>query len=285
MVLYFSTSCLSNKISLNNKLAIFNDLSIQNVELSYSDDPTLDFSAVLNKYDMNYIGHNYFPPPEEDFVINLASPSPENLSRSIEQIKRSISFCNDVNINFFSFHSGFRVDPDLQFCFSKKLVVEPYRIVFQRFLNSLREINEFAEKRNVKISIENNILAPYNLLNGENQLLLMCEEWEFSLLFKTLTSKNIGILLDLGHLKVTGNVLGFKPEDFIQTTIDRIYAIHISENDGTSDQDRVPESGDWVVQILEKYFADRNIYLILESKFQDIKELEDFVNNSELLNF
>ena len=189
MPLYFSTSCLSNRFSLEDKLEIFNRLSIEYVELGYSNDSTFDFSSLLSEYKMNFIAHNYFPPPSEDFVINLSSSNPKILLQSINQIKRSIEFCSDCDINFFSFHSGFRVDPDLKFNFPRDNSIEPYEDAFNRFIFSLEEINTLAIEKKVQISIENNVLAPYNLIGNKNELLLMCEEWEFKRLFEQLTSK------------------------------------------------------------------------------------------------
>ena len=130
----------------------------------------------------------------------------------------------------------------------------------------------------IKIGIENNVLAEYNLVNGHNEFLLMCEAWEYIKLFNEINSKRIGILLDLGHLNITSNTLKFDKNEFIKKFKNRVFAIHIHENNGKKDEHRKINRDDWSVSVIKKYFSKREIPIVLESKFSDRNDFESYLD-------
>lgn len=262
MQLYFSTLCLSRKYKFSQILDIYNKLGIKNVELGLCNEPGVDLN-ILKKHNFKYTVHNYFPPPEEPFVINLASQDKQICEESIIQIKKSIDFCVDFNINFFSFHAGFRIDPDINFKFVPDNIPE-YETSFNTFKESVMEIVDYAERSGVKVAVENSALSEYNLVDGQNKLLLMCELWEFERLFSEIQSANLGILLDIGHLKLTSNLLKYDANEFINKLRDKILAVHVHENNGTVDEHRCAKEGDWSLAILNKYFKNSDIPIIVE---------------------
>ena len=273
MPIYVSTSCLGNKYNFSQILDVYSKLGIKNIELGICKDSTLDVAKLLKKQDFNYIVHHYFPPAKEPFIINLASQDKQILRKSIDQVKKSIDFCADFNINFFSFHAGFRVDPDINLKFKFNNIPE-YEKSFNTFKESVEKIVDYAKIRDVKIAIENNVLSEYNLIDGRNELLLMCELWEFERLFEEITSKNLGVLLDIGHLKVTSNLLKFDADEFIYKLKDKTFAVHVHENNGRVDEHRCLKEGDWSLSIVNSYFKNIDIPIVLECKCNDEKELE-----------
>lgn len=262
MQLYFSTLCLSRKYKFSQILDIYNKLGIKNVELGLCNEHGVDLN-ILKKHNFKYTVHNYFPPPEEPFVINLASQDKRIREKSKVQIKNSIDLCADFNINFFSFHAGFRIDPDINFKFNPYNIPE-YETSFNTFKESVEEIADYAERSGVKVAIENNALSEYNLVDGQNKLLLMCELWEFERLFGEIRSANLGILLDIGHLKLTSNLLKYDANEFINKLKDKILAVHIHENNGRMDEHRCIKEGDWSLAILNKHFKNSDMPVILE---------------------
>ena len=274
MSMYVSTSCLSSKYDFSQMLDIYTKSGIKNVELGICKDSTLDVTKILKKYTFNYIVHHYFPPPKEPFIVNLASQDKQIHGKSMDQMKNSIDFCTDFDINFFSFHAGFRVDPDINLKFSFNNIPE-YENSFNIFKESVVKIVDYAERRSVKIAIENNVLSEYNLVDGRNKLLLMCESWEFERLFNEIRSNNLGVLLDIGHLKVTSNLLKFDAEEFIDKLKDKTFAVHVSENNGRIDEHRCLWKGDWSLDIVNRYFKSKDIPIVLECKCNDEKELEN----------
>jgi len=274
MKIYVSTSCLINKFNFLQVLNIYNLLGIQNVELGVLIDYNENILKLLKQYNFNYIVHHYFPPPKDPFIINLASQNKQILQKSIDQIIKSIDFCNDYNIKIFSFHAGFRVDPDINLKFDLNNITE-YQTSFNTFKESVLKIADYAEKKDVKVAVENNVLSKYNLVGGRNKLLLMCEAWEFEKLFQEIKSENLGILLDLGHLKVTSNILKFNANNFIENLKNKIFLVHIHENNGEVDEHKCIKKGDWSLKVMKKYFKSINIPVVLECKCNSEKELEN----------
>ena len=276
MPIYVSTSCLSNKYILLQTLDIYSELGITNVELGVCKEYIGDVTKLLKKHDFSYIVHHYFPPPKNPFIVNLASQNKQILRRSTNQIMKSIDFCTDFNIDLFSFHAGFRIDPDINLKFNFNNISE-YETSFNTFRESVVEIVDYAERMDIKVAIENNVLSEYNLINGHNKLLLMCELGEFERLFEEISSKNLGALLDIGHLKVNANLLKFDANEFIYKLKDKIFAVHIHENNGRVDEHRCPIEGDWSLGIAENYFRNSEIPTVLECKCNNKHELENVV--------
>ena len=274
MKIYVSTSCLINEYNFLKILDIFSMLGIQNVELGVLIDHNENLVKLLKQYNFNYIVHHYFPPGKEPFIINLASQNKQILKKSIDQIIKSIDFCNDYNIKIFSFHAGFRVDPDINLKFDLNNIAE-YQTSFNTFKESVLKIADYARGKNVKVAIENNVLSKYNLVDGRNKLLLMCEAWEFKKLFQEIKLENLGILLDLGHLKISSNILKFNANNFIENLKNKIFLVHIHENNGEVDEHKCIKKGDWSLKVVQKYFKSLDIPVVLECKCNSKKELNN----------
>lgn len=260
MPIYLSTLCLSREYDLSSTLNIYSKLGIKNIELGLCKGYNIN---ILKKYNFNYTVHNYFPPPEESFIINLASQDKQIREKSIVQIKKSIDFCADFNITFFSFHAGFRADPDIKLKFVPDNIPE-YETSFNTFKESVVEIVDYVERNGVKVAIENAALSEYNLIDGQNKLLLMCELWEFERLFNEIKSANLGILLDIGHLKLSSNLLKYDADEFISKLQDKILAVHVHENNGRVDEHRLVKEGDWSLAILNRHFKNSDMPVTLE---------------------
>ena len=275
MLKYYSTTSLSKAYSFQEILDIYDQFGVENVELGVCLDQKLNAKLLIKKYNFNYIIHHLFPPPKDNFIINLSSANSIILKKSIAQVKKTIDFCEDNDVKLFSFHSGFRSDPNSQFKFNFTKITD-YETSFNIFSNSLQEILTYSEERNVKIAIENNVLADYNMTEGRNDILLMCELWEFQKLFRNSNLKKVGLLIDLGHLKVTAKSLNFDPEEFINSLKDRIIGLHVHDNNGVRDQHICINEGDWTLDILKKYFNHDDIPIINECTIQNKQHFEKF---------
>ena len=258
MSLYISTACMRGDVF--DVLDAYEEAGFRNVELGSSHPYNEKISpATIAEYDFNFIVHNYFPPPREPFIVNIASQDRAILKRSLDQLKTGIDLCEYLGTQLFTFHSGFRSDPDLNLRFITDRIA-PYNTAMKTTIQSLIEINKYAEDRGVKIAIENNVLSDF-----------MCKHGEFEHLFREIGSDNLGILLDLGHLKVTANTLGFDAEEFIYKLKDMVFAVHLHENSGKADEHRCPKEGDWSLKIVDKYFKE--IPVVLECRCDNIKEV------------
>ena len=138
MDLFFSTSCLPRNYGLAKVLNIYSQMDIKSVELGVCLELDLNYQKLIKEYDFNYIIHQLFPPSSEVFIVNLASSNNKILAKSINQIFKSIDFCASNNINFLSFHAGFRLDPDINFKFNLSQLSD-YEKSYNIFINSFRK--------------------------------------------------------------------------------------------------------------------------------------------------
>lgn len=264
MPVYISTSCLANGSNVFDVLEAYAKAGLRNIELGSSHKYIDNLSPTkFTRYGFNLIAHHYFPPPHEPLIVNLASQDAVILKRSKGQIKKSIEFCHSMGIKLFTFHAGFRLDPTEKLEFIGQPIT-PYETAFDTFIESVDEINRYAIKWGVKIAIENNVLSDYNVVEGQNPFLLLCRAEEFERLWKRVPSANVGILLDLGHLKVTSHWLGFDKYEFIDRVKDRVFAIHVHENNGQADEHRKLDEASWCFEVFSrKCFT--NLPVVMES--------------------
>ena len=142
MPVYVSTSCLADGRNVFDVLEAYAEAGLRNVELGVVHQYVSDLSSTrFTRYGFNLICHHYFPAPSEPLIVNLASQDAVILKRSREQIRRSIAFCHSLGIKLFTFHAGFRADPDERFCFPRGQTVTPWATAFNTFVESVTEID------------------------------------------------------------------------------------------------------------------------------------------------
>lgn len=273
MTVYVSTLCLPY-LNYRRRLDVYNRLGLTHIELGVCLDSSINSYNLINQYACNYIVHHLFPPPKREFILNLASPNTDLRKLSIAQICNSIDFCSQFGISLFTFHSGFRVDPDKKFRFRVN-GIPPYKQSMDFFRKSLCIVLNHAVKKNVRIAIENNVVCSKHLLDDFSNFLLMSELSEFEILFAEFKSPYFGLLLDLGHLKVSSHTLHFDPNEFIASLENVVFAIHVHENNSKDDQHLVFDEQDWVYDILTRFFKHRDIPIVIEAKCSNEADLLD----------
>lgn len=274
--IYVSTSCIKGQFgSINELLQKYVDVSINFIELGFvSGCKSFDINPSFINNNTRFFVHNYFPPPEKPFVLNLASKNDVLLGLSMNLCKQAIDLCSTFGAPYYSVHAGFRsnISPD---SLGEKIEYEevvPYEIAFQTLVESLKTLDAYAKKRNVSLIIEPNVLSEFNLRMGRNEIALICEGEEILYLMKILGSDNIGILLDTGHLKVTARTLGFDRMKFARDVAPYIRAIHLHDNDGTWDSHEPVKPGSWVFDMLS-IPEMIGLPVIVEAKFSSIYDL------------
>ena len=158
---------------------------------------------------------------------------------SLKQIKKSILLTKQMKAKYFSFHAGFRIDPNAK-SLGKKL--EFYKLLersvaLRIFKKNLLKINSYAKKRKVKILVENNVITKKNLDLFKDNPLLLTNPKEIINFFKLLP-KDIGLLLDVGHLKVSSKSENFDLKKAIKKLNKLIKGYHLSENNSIADQNK-----------------------------------------------
>lgn len=274
--IYVSTSCIKGQFSsINELLQKYVDASINFIELGFvSGCKSFDINPVFVNNNTRFFVHNYFPPPEKPFVLNLASKNDVLLGLSMNLCKQAIELCSTLGAPYYSVHAGFRsnISPD---SLGEKIEYEevvPYKIAFQTLVESLRTLAAYAKKRNVSLIIEPNVLSEFNLRMGRNEIALICESEEILNLMKILGSDNIGILLDTGHLNVTAKTLGFNRIQFVRDIAPYIRAMHLHDNNGFWDAHEPVKPGSWVFDVLSIHELT-GLPITVEAKFSSMDDI------------
>tara|TARA_B100001093_G_scaffold404246_1_gene392358 strand:+ start:5238 stop:6086 length:849 start_codon:yes stop_codon:yes gene_type:complete len=226
--------------------------------------------------------HNYYPPPKNPFVLNLASFNEDIGRLSFEHIIRAIDLSEKLGCKFYSFHAGFLIDPDVndlgkQFSKTRLNDRDSAKKIFSDKVN---QISRYAKKKGIMILLENNVLSFANLDRFGTNPFLMTDHLETIELMNS-TDGNVGLLVDVAHLKVSSNIEGFCKYEYLESTRDFTFAYHLSDNDGKSDTNEAVTTNSWFWPFVRK---DLNYYSLevygqnLEVLTQQIELTESFLS-------
>jgi sugar phosphate isomerase/epimerase len=232
----------------------FLDHGITSIELSggiYSASYKKKLLSLSNK--ATFQVHNYFPPPLVPFVLNLASQNSDILNQSINHTRKAMDLVSALGGGVYSFHAGYRFDPkvsDLGKSLSKSILYNREKAL-KIFKETVLMLSEEAKKKGINLLIENNVINRYNLNKFGEDPLLLTNPIEIIEFMKGMPS-NVGILLDVAHLKVSSNSLGFNLLDAAEQIHPWVQGYHLSDNDGKSDSNQLITSNSWFWKILDK---------------------------------
>ena len=214
----------------------------------------------LRMQDLSVLFHNYFPPPDEPFVLNLAAADETGLIKSRKMCMTAIDWTRQFKGSHYAAHAGYRGDiavaslgnPPMLKASLGKIKLSTYGEAYQTLLESILCLNAHAKEAGVRFLIENQVIAS-DYRAGGSELILMVQSDELLRLIRDVDDNNFGLLVDLGHLKVTSETLGFDRKRFIDDVSPYIAAFHISDNDGRNDQHRPFTENAWFLPILSDY--------------------------------
>jgi sugar phosphate isomerase/epimerase len=209
---------------------------------------------------MTFLVHNYFPPPEAPFVLNLASSDTDTRQRSVDLCEKAIDLAAELEAPFYSVHSGFtfNVTPDMlgepeaqrEIPLSAHI---PYEQAYTIFVENVINLTQYAKSKGLRLLIENNVISPIYLTEHNGNTLLMATADEIVRLMTDVNDTALGVLVDVGHVNVTANALGFRREDFVEELAPAIGAFHLSDNDGQKDQNLPFDQNAWFCPLLGRF--------------------------------
>jgi sugar phosphate isomerase/epimerase len=231
---------------------------IHHLELSSGtrfEEGMLDTVRRYHRRPMQYLVHNYFPPHREPFVLNLASTNEHTLQRSRDHCRAAIDLAAEFGSPFYSVHAGAAMNakPEDLGQPQTHLIHGNVAKAYETFVESCSALAAYAGARGVKLFVENHVVAPFNLINGENRFLFASTAEDVRRLMADVGSPSLGLLLDVGHLKVTARSLGFDATKFIADVAPYVGAFHLSENDGRSDQNLPFDGSAWFMEALSDF--------------------------------
>lgn len=265
--LFISSQCIKRE----DVIDVIDELSeiSPNIELSggsqYDADLLDKLIEIKKRKNINFLIHGYFPPPKEHFVLNFADTS----NKTRDFIRETVRYIRVLGIDCYSAHAGFKRDFDVL----NEILINP-RGQYYTLQGVIENIEWFAKEfPDKKLAVEN--LYPNN--HDPNTCLLMHIDEIMELLNKT---KDVYLLLDLGHLKISSALLGFGYLNAVGLLFEkhgsRILEIHLSENTGYYDDHFMVSPDSIQYKIVKKYadIIDKNrINVVIESRNSSMEEL------------
>ena len=286
-MIYISSSCLKNT-KINQSVEQLAIEGFKNIELSggtnlyegYID----DLLELKDKYNLKYLLHNYFPPPKEPFMLNIASLNNELFEKSIEHCLNALQVCKILGSRKYGIHAGFLIDfaPSEA---GKKIQLKKVNdraVAIDRIAQAWIKITEEAGNA-IDLYIENNVLSKTNhdTYKGDNPFLLTDHKTYLELLEKV----DFKILLDLAHLKVSCHTLGLNFFDQSNELIKNTDYLHVSGNNGLSDQNYGIKNDSSIIEFLEnKDLSNMTLTLEVYSGLEDIKSSYERLKNFQNVN-
>lgn len=267
-MIYVSSSCIGGQriYDVVRRLA---QGGFRNIELSggtsYYPEIFDDLAALKKEYNLTYVCHSYFPPPQKDFVVNLASCNDEIYNRSIQHYKNCIQRLPDIGCAVLSIHSGFflELSPDE---LGHKIHAEVEYDIEEgtdRFCEAYERICTLAKTQGITMYLENNVIDSANYERmGRRALAMMADS---SAIFELKKRLDFKLLLDLGHLYTTCCSMqkDFETEAGLLAPCAEWF--HLSNNNAVADQHR-PLTEDCAVITMYRSIARRDDNVTLETK-------------------
>ena len=251
----------------------FNKQGIKSIELSGGKYTNLKkiFKFIKKRNEINFSLHNYFPVPKNKFVINLSSFNKKIYNKTRLNIQKSINLSSKLNSRYFGFHAGFLFDPNIKDLGKKfsNTKLQNRKKTIEMFLKRVNLLAKEAKKKNVKILIENNVITRENFKKFKQDPLLLTHPNEMVNFFKK-CNKNVGLLLDVGHLKVSAKTLGFNLFKAHEKLKPYIKGYHLSDNDGLRDSNKEFSKKSWFFSKLKKKIN----YISIEVYTKDLSKLK-----------
>lgn len=260
--MFFLSSTCSSYTRVVDVIEEFFGFGVYNIELSgnlsFYKNWQEDIVALKRKNKLNLLVHGYFPPPEKDaFVLNLASNDNDIKEKSFELIQNAVQLIKEQDIPLYSIHSG-----QIAFMYPEvknyHFVVDKKRVnnredAIKTFYKNLSFIMRKYFNNGHKLAIEN--LFPYN--REKDYCLLTRPPEIINFMEYSKRYPNLGLLLDLGHLNVSAKLHNFSKERFANKILsgyrDKIFELHVSENNGFWDQHNISDNNSWQIAILKEY--------------------------------
>jgi len=263
MALWFSSGTFQSK-HVEGLLAEAAALGIEGIELSsgmaYTDGLLGQVRAAYAAGTQCFLVHNYFPPPAEPFVLNVAALDEESLLRSKILARKAIQLAHDLGAPFYSIHAGFaaslkpeQLGKPAQQAASLTASDIDRDLAYEVMVQTVRELADFAATLGLELLVENNVISPLYLRLMPLNPLLLTEGTEIVRFFADVERTNVGLLLDVAHVKVSATALGFKPESFVDLVSEHVRCLHLSDNDGNEDSNQPFGEDAWFYSRLKDF--------------------------------
>ncbi len=284
-MIYISTTC-ANHQKIRDSVIEIAECGFNRIELSGGTDnyPELlnDLIKLKDRFNLRFRLHNYFPPPREHFVLNLASLNQEIYQKTINHYLRAIEMSQYLGCNEFGIHAGFYIDI-MKECLGGEIPNE--KIVskaksMEKFCIGYDYLKE--RTGSIKLYIENNSITNHNYRKSNNSNpFLLTNYHEYKELRELIEFK---LLLDVGHLFVSSNTLRLNFKEELKNMANVSDYIHISDNNGLSDQNRALDPKGIIFSNLKKIgLTSKTITIEIYGNMNDVSKSINLLRKEKLI--
>lgn len=292
--IFISTACLKGDKNYDRVINEFIDNDIKNIELT-GVHPFLKIDELEKKINnfknkgVEFTFHNYFPPPKKPIVLNFLTTNPDLKKECKEIISNAIKLAKKTGTSIYAFHPGYyreaEINPKGYFDFygkRRKDFEYGLNIFKNEFIDFYKSLEIDNNNSQIKLAFENLFPNP----DGTNDSFMCTYEEIEKIFFEAEIKKiNLSLLIDLGHLAISANILKFDKIVFLNKIIenfgDKIVEIHISENDFKRDLHNRIFKGSWQLDALKLFKVLPNfkkICFTMESRGMTIDEIKNDYN-------
>jgi len=272
-MIYVSSTCLKHE-KIKDTVDELAQNGFKNIELSggtnYYEGYEEDLLELKDNYNLNYLLHNYFPPPKQDIILNLASLNNGIYQKTLEHYEEAISLSKKLGAKRFGFHAGYFIDFNTKEVGNNISLTELYNKdeAMKRFCEGYNYLKEKAE--DIELYIENNVLSYTNTNIFKGQCPFMFIDHEGYEELKSFI--DFELLLDIGHLKVSANSLKIDFDEQLNKMISISDYIHLSDNNGLHDQNMCFSDDSDFLNVLKIYnINNKTVTIETYGSIPDIK--------------
>ncbi len=273
-MIYVSSSCVRAE-RIGESVETLARAGFRAIELSGGTDHYAGLETELRElrtaYGLTYLCHNYFPPPREPFVLNLASLDDTIYQKSLEHCRRTLRLSQRLGADRVSFHAGFFIDIATGEIGRNltRAALAGRELALERFCRGYADLTQ--EAAGLAIYLENNVFSWANrqTFGSENPFMLASHDD-----YRELQQRiDFRLLLDIGHLKVSCHSLGLDFAAELSRWVPHADYLHLSDNDALRDAHApLAEGSPLLHQLQQVDLKNKLISLEVYGELKAIKE-------------
>jgi sugar phosphate isomerase/epimerase len=261
---WVSTACLKGDRSLPHVLARYQAMGLTQVEIS-APHPYMtldDLATLIGRHQaegMRFIFHNYFPAPERSIILNLTSAEPGKREAAWGIVANATGLARRTGVPLYGVHPGYLRDGTanertgmFDFAGRARSLDDCLDVITGDFRRFYADLGLEAPEGQVYLALEKLFPDRDGSLTS-----IMCTLPEIERVIDAYATTDLGVLVDLAHLGIASALLGFDREEFLDGLLsahaDRVYEVHLSDNDGRADLHRKLGRDTWALGALRRF--------------------------------
>jgi sugar phosphate isomerase/epimerase len=261
---WVSTACLTGDRALPHVLARYHAMGLTQVEISapHPSMPLDELAALIGRYQadgMRFIFHNYFPAPPRSIILNLTSADRAKRDAAWKIVADATTLARRTGVPLYGVHPGYLRDGTanestgmFDFAGRARTLEDCLDVITGDFRRFYTELGLEAPGGRVFLALEN--LFPDR---DGSPTSILCTLGEIERVIAAYATTDLGVLVDLAHLGISSALLRFDREEFLDRLLaghgDRVYEVHLSDNDGRADLHRKLGRDTWALGALRRF--------------------------------